>query len=252
MTQHGPKNAKNRNVSPFLPQIRYTFCCTNVIRGWMCVKARQRRCTKNIGNKFTFKRSHLLWSTFPNLSFQKSLALTRLLKPFTPLYFEGQFKVGAFCHLEPWCLSRKVYKKLDRPEGKHPKRLLSESSLCIFCVPARFLLDAVIVHWVCCYCLCVHCATLCNKYMIDVPSSWNMATSSTKKPFSYCPGGINFSELKTKSPSMARRLEKHQEHMNTPSQATQQLLPSALSPVNQQMVNHLFEFCLFVCFSLQF
>ena len=72
-----------------------------------------------------------------------------------------------------------------------------------------------------------------------------MATSSTKKPFSYCPGGINFSELKTKSPSMARRLEKHQEHMNTPSQATQQLLPSAPSPVNQQMVNHLFEFCLF-------
>ena len=73
-----------------------------------------------------------------------------------------------------------------------------------------------------------------------------MATSSTKKPFSYCPGGINFSELKTKSPSMARRLEKHQEHMNTPSpsQATQQLLPSAPSPVNQQMVNHLFEFCL--------
>ena len=70
-----------------------------------------------------------------------------------------------------------------------------------------------------------------------------MATSSTKKPFSYCPGGINFSELKTKSPSMARRLEKHQEHMNTPSQATQQLLPSAPSPVNQQMVNHLFEFC---------
>ena len=71
-----------------------------------------------------------------------------------------------------------------------------------------------------------------------------MATSSTKKPFSYCPGGINFSELKTKSPSMARRLEKHQEHMNTPSQATQQLLPSAPSPVNQQMVNHLFKFCL--------
>ena len=61
MTQHGPKNAKNRNVSPFLPQIRYTLCCTNVIRGWMCVKARQRPCTKNIGNEFTFKRSHLLW-----------------------------------------------------------------------------------------------------------------------------------------------------------------------------------------------
>ena len=44
-----------------------------------------------------------------------------------------------------------------------------------------------------------------------------MATSSTKKPFSYCPGGINFSELKTKSPSMARRLEKHQEPDGTES-----------------------------------
>ena len=65
-----------------------------------------------------------------------------------------------------------------------------------------------------------------------------MATSSTKKPFSYCPGGINFSELKTKSPSMARRIEKHQEHMSTPS-PTPQLLPSAPSPANQQMVNPL-------------
>ena len=67
-----------------------------------------------------------------------------------------------------------------------------------------------------------------------------MATSSTKKPFSYCPGGINFSELKTKSPSMARRIEKHQEHMSTPSPTTQ-LLPSAPSPANQQMVNPLFH-----------
>ena len=56
-----PKLQKKRNVSPFLAQIRYTLSCTNVIRGWMCVKARQRRCTKNIGNEFTFKRSHLLW-----------------------------------------------------------------------------------------------------------------------------------------------------------------------------------------------
>ena len=63
--------------------------------------------------------------------------------------------------------------------------------------------------------------------------------ASTKKPFSYCPGGINFSELKTKSPSMARRIEKHQEQMSAPSPAPQ-LLPSAPSPANQQMVNPLF------------
>ena len=66
-----------------------------------------------------------------------------------------------------------------------------------------------------------------------------MATSSTKKPFSYCPGGINFSELKTKSPSMARRLEKHQEHMSSPPSQPANLRPSAPSPVNQQMVNPL-------------
>ena len=67
-----------------------------------------------------------------------------------------------------------------------------------------------------------------------------MATSSTKKPFSYCPGGINFSELKTKSPSMARRLEKHQEQMSNPAPPPQ-LLPSAPSPTSQKMVNLLFN-----------
>lgn len=74
--------------------------------------------------------------------------------------------------------------------------------------------------------------------MIDIRSS-NMATSSTKKPFSYCPGGINFNELKTKSPSMARRIEKHQEHMSSPPSQQAQLRPSAPSPANQQMVNPL-------------
>jgi len=49
-----------------------------------------------------------------------------------------------------------------------------------------------------------------------------IATSGgTRKPFSYCPGGIDFSELK--SPKMAKRIAKHQRGM-TPS------APSAPSP----------------------
>ena len=61
-----------------------------------------------------------------------------------------------------------------------------------------------------------------------------MATAGTKKPFSYCPGGINFNELK--SPAMARRIAKHQENLMKPAPQPQ-LLPSAPSPVNQVMVS---------------
>jgi hypothetical protein len=42
----------------------------------------------------------------------------------------------------------------------------------------------------------------------------------TRKPFSYCPGGINFSELK--SPRMARRIAKHQSQMEPVGQQQQQ------------------------------
>jgi len=37
------------------------------------------------------------------------------------------------------------------------------------------------------------------------------SSGGTKKPFTYCPGGINFNELK--SPKMARRIAKHQSQM---------------------------------------
>jgi hypothetical protein len=42
----------------------------------------------------------------------------------------------------------------------------------------------------------------------------------TRKPFTYCPGGINFSELK--SPRMARRIAKHQSQMEPVEQQPQQ------------------------------
>ena len=62
--------------------------------------------------------------------------------------------------------------------------------------------------------------------MAGMPAA--IATSGgTKKPFSYCPGGIDFSELK--SPKMARRIAKHQSGMaaSTPPCA---IPPSAPSP----------------------
>ena len=43
----------------------------------------------------------------------------------------------------------------------------------------------------------------------------------TRKPFTYCPGGINFSELK--SPRMARRIAKHQAQMEPAAAPEQQL-----------------------------
>ena len=56
--------------------------------------------------------------------------------------------------------------------------------------------------------------------MAGVPAA--IATSGgTRKPFSYCPGGIDFSELK--SPKMAKRIAKHQSGMTAAP-------PSAPSP----------------------
>ena len=52
----------------------------------------------------------------------------------------------------------------------------------------------------------------------------------TRKPFTYCPGGIDFSELK--SPRMARRIAKHQSQMES---AVQQL-PNATAGVEQQQL----------------
>lgn len=46
-------------------------------------------------------------------------------------------------------------------------------------------------------------------------SAPGIMAGGTKKPFSYCPGGIDFSQLK--SPRMARRIAKHQAQMEEPS-----------------------------------
>ena len=51
--------------------------------------------------------------------------------------------------------------------------------------------------------------------MSSLPPAIMNSGSGTKKPFSYCPGGIDFSELK--SPKIARRIAKHQAGMNEPS-----------------------------------
>lgn len=51
--------------------------------------------------------------------------------------------------------------------------------------------------------------------MSSLPSAIMNSGGGTKKPFSYCPGGIDFSELK--SPKIARRIAKHQAGMNEPS-----------------------------------
>ena len=50
--------------------------------------------------------------------------------------------------------------------------------------------------------------------MATLPPAISNAGGS-KKPFSYCPGGIDFSELK--SPKIARRIAKHQAGINEPS-----------------------------------
>jgi hypothetical protein len=50
-----------------------------------------------------------------------------------------------------------------------------------------------------------------------------------RKPFSYCPGGINFSELK--SPRMARRIAKHQSQMEPVGQQPQQQQQEAVGGV---------------------
>ena len=55
------------------------------------------------------------------------------------------------------------------------------------------------------------------------------ASGGTKKPFSYCPGGIDFSELK--SPKMARRIAKHQSGMGETT-----LTPSCAVPSSPIMV----------------
>ena len=51
--------------------------------------------------------------------------------------------------------------------------------------------------------------------MSSLPPAIMNSGGGTKKPFSYCPGGIDFSELK--SPKIARRIAKHQAGMNEPS-----------------------------------
>lgn len=57
------------------------------------------------------------------------------------------------------------------------------------------------------------------------------SSGGTKKPFTYCPGGINFSELK--SPRMARRIAKHQSQMEN----TQTLPHQASSDMPQNTYN---------------
>jgi hypothetical protein len=54
----------------------------------------------------------------------------------------------------------------------------------------------------------------------------------TRKPFSYCPGGINFSELK--SPRMARRIAKHQSQMEPVGQQ-QEAVGGVVAPPQQAL-----------------
>jgi len=62
-----------------------------------------------------------------------------------------------------------------------------------------------------------------------------IATSGgTRKPFSYCPGGIDFSELK--SPKMARRIAKHQSGMSAASPCPPSPLTVPSSPTPKQPV----------------
>ena len=65
------------------------------------------------------------------------------------------------------------------------------------------------------------------KRMAGVPG---MNSGGTKKPFTYCPGGINFNELK--SPKMARRIAKHQSQI----QETQTLPPKGVNADNNPQV----------------
>merc|ERR1719270_3151516 len=51
--------------------------------------------------------------------------------------------------------------------------------------------------------------------MATLPPAISSNAGGSKKPFSYCPGGIDFSELK--SPKIARRIAKHQAGINEPS-----------------------------------
>jgi len=70
--------------------------------------------------------------------------------------------------------------------------------------------------------------------MAGVPAAISSSGGvGTKKPFTYCPGGINFNELK--SPRMARRIAKHQSQMeNTQTLASNNTNPSdALTQINQ-------------------
>ena len=69
----------------------------------------------------------------------------------------------------------------------------------------------------CCVCLLVVVVNtlLLTQSMTTLPPA--IATSGgggSKKPFSYCPGGIDFSELK--SPKIARRIAKHQAGITEP------------------------------------
>ena len=65
-----------------------------------------------------------------------------------------------------------------------------------------------------CLCFYVYVSSFQDQKMATLPPAISNAGGS-KKPFSYCPGGIDFSELK--SPKIARRIAKHQAGINEPS-----------------------------------
>ena len=68
-----------------------------------------------------------------------------------------------------------------------------------------------------------------------------------KKPFTYCPGGINFNELK--SPKMAKRIARHQ--AQKAQMETEQsepdfavgTLPTRSTPQPQQQINQTAQVC---------
>lgn len=64
--------------------------------------------------------------------------------------------------------------------------------------------------------------------MATLPPAISNSGAGGKKPFSYCPGGIDFSELK--SPKIARRIAKHQAGINEP--------PSSPSTLPNQKVSY--------------
>ena len=70
--------------------------------------------------------------------------------------------------------------------------------------------------------------------MSSLPPAIMNSGGGTKKPFSYCPGGIDFSELK--SPKIARRIAKHQAGINEPSSTLPP--PQKVSMVMSELESH--------------